>query len=149
MVGGALLAAVAYLAALFYVYIIGISAGLCGDGNHAVAAIGLRIPYVVVSTWGFMRRNWLLLAWPLAVLAAAAGLAFVEYVDPSAHGHCETMTPYSRSVVAVSMYSPTSIATVSPPRLKVASTAVQRAGSPNVSQGSFSTRARQPESSWR
>jgi hypothetical protein len=149
IVGAAALAALALVPAFLYEYGIAIAAGLCGDGNRVVAAVGLCVPYVVVSTWGFVRRNWLLLAWPLAVLAAATGLMFVEYLDPSAHGHCETMTPYSRSVVAVSMYSPTSIATVSPPRLNVASTAVHPRGSPNVLHESRWTRAFQPGSSRR
>jgi hypothetical protein len=105
--------------AVLYEYVISISAGLCGE--HArwwVDVVAVGVPLIVVGSWGLLHGWWILVAWPAAVLAAAAFLSLASYVQPSAHGHCETMTPYER-ILSPSRYSTMSIEIVSSPRVKV------------------------------
>jgi hypothetical protein len=98
-IAGATVLAVAALApAAFYVFAIGISAGLCGeDARWWINAISVAVPLLVVGSWGLLRGNWIFVAWPAAVLAGAACFSLARYLQPGAHGHCETMTPYWRS----------------------------------------------------
>ncbi len=116
-IGGAtVLAAVAYLPAYFYDYAIAISAGLCGHQNGWPEAFAVAVPLLVVGAWGLRGRHRVLFAWPAAVFSAAACLSLAAYLDPSAHGQCETMTPYSRIEVGLSRYSTMSSAIRSSPR---------------------------------
>jgi hypothetical protein len=106
LVGAGLLAALAAVPALIYAYAIEISAGLCGDGGQGWArTIAVVVPLIVVGWWGFRHGNWIFLAWPAAVLSAAALASLAAYLDPGAHGHCETMTPNSFNPPFVSRYS--------------------------------------------
>ena len=120
--GGLALAAV--VVAVLYEYVITISAGLCGD--HAsgwVDAVAVGVPLIVVGSWGLLHGWWILVAWPAAVLAAAACLVMADYLRAGAHGYCETMTPYER-ILSPSRYSTMSIEIVSSPRAKVTASAL-------------------------
>jgi hypothetical protein len=85
-----LLAVGTLIPAFLYVYAVSITAGLCGDGSDAVPTTAMVTAYAVVAGWGFRGRNRLLIAWPAAVLVGASTLLLASYVDPGAHGHCET-----------------------------------------------------------
>jgi hypothetical protein len=98
IVGAGALAAVAAVPAGVYLYGVSISAGLCGDGRSWPPILAAALPLVVVGSWGLRGRNRILVAWPAAVLAAAACISIAEYLDPNAHGHCETEAPYSLNV---------------------------------------------------
>jgi hypothetical protein len=98
ILGAAALAVLAIFPALLYDYVIGISAGLCGE--HASAwpkALAVGVPLLVIGWWGVRHGNWIFVAWPAAVFSVAAFLSLAAYLDSGAHGHCETMTPYSRT----------------------------------------------------
>ena len=113
-----LLAAVALVPAWIYLYAISIPAGLCGDGRTWPTVVAVVVPLGVVGSWGLRGPNRILFAWPAAVLAAAACVSIAEYVDPRAHGHCETWTPYSVTVLPSSpMYSARLSSNRVPPRL--------------------------------
>jgi hypothetical protein len=117
IVAGGVLALVALVPALVYEYGIAISAGLCGsDARWWISAIAITVPLLVVGSWGLLHGWWILVAWPGAVLAAAACLMLASYLQPGAHGYCETMTPYERIESALSRYSTMSIPISSPPR---------------------------------
>lgn len=81
------------------VYVLTISAGLCGDGRADWLVVLFSLgAYLIVASWG-LRSPWRLpWAWPLAVLSAAAVTVLVSYVDPGAHGFCETSSANSSSV---------------------------------------------------
>jgi hypothetical protein len=132
--GAALLAAVAVLPAFLYEFAISISAGLCGDNASGwITAVAVAVPLLVVGSWGLLHANWIFVAWPAAVLAAAACLMLADYEQTGAHGHCETMTPYSRIDLGLSRYSTMSSEILSPSR-------------PNVTQSADSSSTRQPVS---
>jgi hypothetical protein len=121
VVGASVLSVGAAFGALLYDYVFSISAGLCGDsGSHWPTVLAIAVPLVVIGSWGVLHGNWIYVAWPAAVLSAAACVVLVDYVDPGAHGYCETMTPYERSSGPFVRYSTMSIAIVSPPLAKVA-----------------------------
>ena len=106
IVGAGLLALLAVIPAGLYVWSISISAGLCGDHAHTwISVVAVTVPLVIVGSWGLLHGNWIFLAWPAAVFAAAACLMLASYLQPSAHGHCETITPYERIGPAPSRYS--------------------------------------------
>ena len=140
IVAAGVLAALAALPAAFYVYAVDVSAGLCGGTRGWAAILSVAVPLVVVGSWGLGGRNRVLLAWPAAVLAAAACSTIARYVDPRAHGYCETLSPYPRSVPERLAYSPTSSEISSDPCRNVTRS--------QFPQG-LSTRTRQPPSSWR
>src|SRR5262249_42462814 len=122
IVGAGVLALLALIPAFVYSYAISISAGLCGDhGPTWILALAVGIPLVVVGSWGVMHGNWIFVAWPAAVLAAAACLMLVSYLRPGARGYCETITPYERSVFVPARYSVTSSQIASSPRVNVTS----------------------------
>jgi hypothetical protein len=117
IVGAGLLALAAVFPAFLYEYGIAISAGLCGE--HArwwISVIAASVPLLVVGSWGFIHGSWIFVAWPAAVLAAAACLMLASYLQPGAHGYCETMTPYERINAPSSRYSPMSSHIASLPR---------------------------------
>ena len=117
ILGAGVLAVLALAPAFLYVWSISISAGLCGDHARTwVTVIAVAVPLVVVGSWGFLHGNWIFVAWPAAVLAAAACLMLASYLQPGAHGHCETITPYDRIGLAPSRYSTMSMPIESPPR---------------------------------
>jgi hypothetical protein len=119
ILAAAVLALAAAVFAVFYEYAVSISAGLCGDrARWWIDVVAVAVPLIVVGSWGLLHGWWILVAWPAAVLAAAAFLSLVSYVQPSAHGHCETMTPYER-ILSPSRYSTMSIEIASSPRVKV------------------------------
>ena len=106
IIGAGVLAALAAMAAFLYAYAVGISAGLCGEHGHGwLTAVAVVLPLLVVGSWGLRHGNWILVAWPAAVLSAAACVMLASYLDPGAHGHCETITPYSFSPPLGSRYS--------------------------------------------
>jgi hypothetical protein len=121
IVAAGVLALAAAVFAFLYEYAISISAGLCG--SHArwwLDVVAVAVPLLVVGSWGLLHGWWILAAWPAAVLAAAACLSLVSYLQPDAHGHCETMTPYERNVFSPgTAYSTKSRSIASPPRLKI------------------------------
>ena len=123
IVGAGVLALLALIPAAFYSYAIGISAGLCGD--HArkwVSVVAAVVPLVVVGSWGLLHGNWIFVTWPAAVLSSAACLLFASYLQGGAHGYCETISPYERSVLAPgATYSLRSSTIVSLPRVNVTS----------------------------
>jgi len=106
IVAAAVLAVLAIVPALLYDYVIGISAGLCGDhASDWPRTLAVGVPLLVIGWWGLRRGNWIFVAWPAAVFSSAACLSLAAYLDSGAHGHCETMTPYSRSPAAPVRYS--------------------------------------------
>ena len=101
-----MLAAAAVVPGFIYDYAITITAGLCGEhGSRWLGVVAALVPLLIVGSWGVRHGNWIFVAWPAAVLAAFACSLLVEYVDSGAHGHCETMTPYSRSPTLPVRYS--------------------------------------------
>src|SRR5258708_8072740 len=106
IVAACVLAVLAIAPAVLYEYVIGISAGLCGE--HASVwpkTLAVGVPLLVIGSWGVRHGRWILVAWPVAVLSAAACLSLAAYLDSGAHGHCETMTPNSRSPATPVRYS--------------------------------------------
>jgi hypothetical protein len=117
IVGAGALALLAVVPAGLYVFAISISAGLCGDHARTwISVVAVTVPLVVVGSWGLLHGNWIFVAWPAAVLAAAACLMLSSYLQPGAHGHCETITPYDRIGPEASRYSTMSMSIVSSPR---------------------------------
>jgi hypothetical protein len=106
IVGAGVLAVLAIVPAVLYGYVIGISAGLCGDDASVwPKTLAVGVPLLVIGSWGVRNGKWIIVAWPAAVLSAAACLSLAAYLDSGAHGHCETMTPYSRTPVLPVKYS--------------------------------------------
>ncbi len=101
LVLGLVLALGAFVPALLSVYVLTTTAGLCGDGRADWLVVPFSLAaYLIVASWG-LRSPWRLpWAWPLGVLSAAAVAVLVSYVDPGAHGFCETSTPNESSVPA-------------------------------------------------
>lgn len=117
LLGAGVLAGLALVPAVLYHFAISISAGLCGGGRAWPTLVAVVLPLAVVGSWGLRGRNRVLLAWPLAVVAAAACVAIAEYLDPRAHGQCETWTPYSVTVLpSFPMYSARLSSSFAPPR---------------------------------
>ena len=88
VVAGVALSLVGGVVAAFYLYLIDISAGLCGSRPAAANLVG-RAAYAIVIALAVRhpRRVWV---WPLAVLAGAAASTLVAYWFSSAHAYCET-----------------------------------------------------------
>jgi hypothetical protein len=106
IIAAGVLALLAVFPAFLYEYVIAISAGLCGDrARWWVSVIAVAVPLIVVGSWGLRHGWWILVAWPAAVFAAGACLMLASYLQPGAHGYCETITPYERMVGAFSRYS--------------------------------------------
>ncbi len=80
---------IALFPAFFLDYVISISAGLCGD-ETVYSRIAAVIAYGVVASWGLRSPARLMLASPLAVLAAVAVALLADYPFASAHAYCET-----------------------------------------------------------
>ena len=117
IVAAGVLALAAVVFAFLYEYVISISAGLCGSHARSwISAIAVAVPLIVVGSWGLLHGWWILVAWPAAVFAAVACLMLADYVQPGAHGHCETITPYERILGPVSRYSTMSMPISSLPR---------------------------------
>jgi hypothetical protein len=136
ILAASVLALAAVVFALFYEYVIGISAGLCGDHARGwIDVVAVGVPLVVVGSWGLL-HGWLILAaWPAAVLAAAACLVLADYLQPGAHGHCETITPYERILGPALRYSTMSMPISSSPR-----TNLRPSGEPSAMRQPASTR---------
>jgi hypothetical protein len=114
------LAVLAVVPAFLYEFGIAIDAGLCGDdARWWISAIAVATPLLVVGSWGLRHGWWILVAWPAAVFSAAACLMLASYLQPGAHGHCETKTPYERSVFSPSLYSVMSSSIASSPRVNL------------------------------
>jgi hypothetical protein len=106
IVAAGVLALLAVFPAFLYEYVIAVSAGLCGDrARWWITVIAVAVPLIVVGSWGMRHGWWILVAWPAAVFAAGACLMLASYLQPGAHGYCETITPYERMVGAFSRYS--------------------------------------------
>jgi hypothetical protein len=60
---------------------------LCGDSG--VAAIVAYAAYLAMAAVSFARPRWLLLGWPLAVVAGLAVFVASHAVIPGGHGHCD------------------------------------------------------------
>lgn len=80
---------VALFPAGLYVYVVTISAGLCGE-RTGYASVASVVAYGVVASRGLRSPKQLVLFWPLAILAAVAVWLLVDYPFSSAHGYCET-----------------------------------------------------------
>jgi hypothetical protein len=89
-VGGALAWAAALLGFLA-TFVVAISSSLCGDQTPVAYWLPVLTVYAAGGSWALAGRpRRALLAWPAAVLLAAAiGLAFFASL-PGAHGYCET-----------------------------------------------------------
>lgn len=83
------LSLVALFPAGIYVYVVAISAGLCGERTDYANTASV-VAYGVVASRGLRSPRQLVLFWPLAVLAAVAVWLLVDYPFASAHGYCET-----------------------------------------------------------
>lgn len=123
---GFVLALAVLVPGFFYSYIVTITAGLCGDEGRAWLAILPAAAYAIVLSWGLRSPRRLPWAWPLAVLSAVAANVLMAYIDPGAHGFCETSTPNEVSILAGAeggggtRYSAALTMSLSPPRRNVA-----------------------------
>jgi zinc transporter ZupT len=60
---------------------------LCG--NSTVAAIVAFATYFALAAGSFARPKWLVLGWPMAVVAGLAVFVALHAVVPGGHGHCD------------------------------------------------------------